>query len=210
VLPDSHITARLEAVDAAGQRITFESRTAGARSAQHLLPRDADRFRQRGGLAAPVLQPFLVPLRFDPIDLVVPEGGRLRLTIAGGSILYDGLDGIQQGLGAIFQGPTWPSLMAQPVTVLHDAAHPSALRLTMPEAGSQLLDVRERDQVGEVLGQHAGASVAVDGGLGALPEAAAGGSALPATGGTASPLAPLAVLAIALALWSRRQPSFWV
>lgn len=59
-------------------------------------------------MAPPILRPLLVPLRFTPIDLVVSVGARLRLTIAGSSIVPDGLDGIYPGLGAIFQGPTMP------------------------------------------------------------------------------------------------------
>jgi predicted acyl esterase len=164
-LPDSHLTARLEAVDAGGQRVSLESRTTGARSAQHLEPVVGSRFRQRGGTPAPIGQPVLVSIRFDPIDLVVPAGARLRLTVAGSSIVYDGLDGIAEGLGAVFQGPTWPSGLVQPVTILHDSAHPSALTVTLPEADSTLLDVREHDQIGVPLGVDPGGTVAVDGGL---------------------------------------------
>jgi predicted acyl esterase len=212
LVPDSHLTARLEVVDDAGQRILPEARTVGARSAQHLQPIVGGRFVQRAGSPAPVGQPVLVTLRFDPTDLVVPPGAHLRLTVAGSSITWDGLDGVAEGLGVVFQGPTFPSMAVQPVTILHDAAHPSALHATLPEDSSVLLDVREKDQVGRPLGAAAAAGVAVDGGLGqAAAPSSAGGSAtgtddgprLPATGGP-SELAPLAAALLAAALLLRR------
>lgn len=211
LVPDSHVTARLEVVDAAGQRVLPEARTVAARSAQHLDPIVDGRFTQRAAHPAPIGQPVLLTLRFDPIDLVVPPGARLRLTIAGSSIAWDGLDGVAEGLGVVFQGPTWPSLLAQPVTILHDAAHPSALRATLPEADSVLLDVRERDQVDQPLGaaaavDDAGAQLAPD--PSAAPPAVApapdpAGGALPATGGPAWP-APVAAGLLAAALLVRR------
>ena len=183
LLPDSHITARLEVVDGAGNRLTRDARTVGARSAQHLQPLVDGRLRQTAAVPAPVLQPLLVSIPLDPTDLVAPVGRRLRLTVAGSSITWDGLDGVSPGLGAVFQGPTLPSGLVQPVTILHDAAHPSALRFTTPEASSTLLDVREQDE-------------------GPMPVAAAPGSddpsgaRLPATGGAPSPL--LAVVSLAV------------
>lgn len=53
----------------------------------------------------------------------------------------------------------------QPITILHDAAHPSALTFTLPEPTSTLLDVREKDQVGQLLGQDPTGTVDTDGGL---------------------------------------------
>jgi hypothetical protein len=204
LLPDSHLTARLEVIDANGTRITQESRTIGARSAQHLDPFVDGRFRQTMAKPAPILTPFEVPIRLDPIDLVVPPGDRLRLTVAGTSIVFDGLDGISQGLGAVVQGPSLPSLMVQPVTILHDAAHPSALHFTSPENDSQLLDVREADQAGVVLGESSASTPAV------VPDAATptpaaapasgGGGSLPTTGGTLSLLLPALAAVVALAL----------
>ena len=197
VVPDSHLTARLEVVDGAGERLIPEARTTGARSAQHLQPLVHGRMRQTAGIAPPVLQPVLVTIPLDPTDLIAPAGSRLRLTIAGSSIMWDGLDGIAPGLGAVFQGPTLPSGAVQPVTILHDAAHPSALRLTTPEASSTLLDVREKDE-------------------GAMPVAAAPTAApaapttpdrhLPATGAAPSPavlVTALALMVAALRLWRR-------
>ena len=105
LVPDSHITARLEVIDADGNRLMPEARTIGARSAQHLDPIVGQRFQQRTSNLAPTGEPLLVRLRFDPIDLVVPAGARLRLTIAGSSIVYDGLDGVTEGLGCGVSGP---------------------------------------------------------------------------------------------------------
>ena len=45
------------------------------------------------------------------------------------------------------------------MTILHDAAHPSALRFAGPEPDSQLLDVREADQAGAVLGETGASAV---------------------------------------------------
>jgi predicted acyl esterase len=199
LLPDAHVTARLEVVDADGRRVTQESRTIGARSAQHLDPIADGRFRQATGRPAPIGTPFLVPIRLDPIDLVVPAGARLRLTVAGTSIAFDGLDGLGEGLGAVVQGPTTPSLLIQPVTILHDAAHPSALRFNGPEADSQLLDVREADQA------WAAAAAPETPATPATPDAPAPAGPtgpLPTTGG-ALPLV-LPALAAALALAVRR------
>ena len=134
-------------------------------------------------------------MRLNPIDLVAPAGTRLRLTVAGSSIVYDGLDGVAPGLGAIFQGPTMPSGLVQPVTILHDAAHPSALRFTLPEAGSTVLDLRAPVTAGA-----SGTATSVP--TGPPPPASA---TLPATGGEARPgWAALALAAGLLAAWRAR------
>jgi predicted acyl esterase len=216
LLPDSHITARLEAIDAAGERITFESRTVGARSAQHLAPLDHGRFRQAAAVLPPVGTPVLVPIRFNPIDLAVPAGGHLRLTVAGSSIMFDGLDGVQEGLGQGFQGPSLPSGVVQPVAILHDEAHPSRLVAHLPEAGSRLLDVRERDELGQALGRYADVVLSAAGAApiapAVVPDApstpSAGtprGRSLPATGGGSSLLLAGALLGTGLALWTLRR-----
>ena len=203
LLPDSHLTARLEVVDAAGERLTPEARTAGARSAQHLLPLVGGRMRQTAGIAAPVLQPVLVTIPLDPTDLIAPVGSRLRLTIAGSSIMWDGLDGVTPGLGAVFQGPTIPSGMVQPVTILHDAAHVSALRFTVPEVSSTLLDVRERDEGTMPVATAPATSPPV------TPDGPTSpGGRLPATGASSSPaVVVLAFVLIVGALRMRRHSS---
>ena len=144
--PDAHLAAKLEAIGPDGQRTMFEARIVGLRSMRHLQPLDHERFRQTRGIAPPVGRPIHATVRFNPGDLVIPAGGKLRLTIAGSVIVSDGLDSVQEGLGAILQGPSLPSAAFTRVTVLHDCQHPTALRFTMPPPGAELLNVRERDE----------------------------------------------------------------
>ena len=129
--PDSHVAARLDAFDATGQRIPFGSAYA-LRSAMHRDDFVDGRFEQAEGTPAPVGTPFPLTLRFQPTDLVVPIGGHLRLTIAGSVIVNPGLSqlGIPEPL---FDGPSQPSGATGVVTVLHDAAHPSALTFESPD-----------------------------------------------------------------------------
>lgn len=174
--PDAHVAVKVEALDAAGNRAMPEARTVGARSMQHLAPFDAGRFRQAQGEPAPVGRPFAVTVRLDPTDLVVPRGGRLRVTVTGSVQAYDGLDGLSEGAGVLVQGPTAPSGSATGVTILHSCAHPSALRFTTPGSGSALIDVRERDQEKAKLGasRTAPRPPVTGGGLAARPGRACG------------------------------------
>jgi predicted acyl esterase len=168
--PDAHVAVKLEAVDASGARTMPEARTIGARSMQHRAPFQAGRFRQAHGVPAPVGTPFRVLVRLDPTDLVVPQGGRLRLTITGSVQAFDGLDGLSEGAGAFLQGPSAPSGSATRVTVLHSCPNRSVLRFTVPGRRSRLLDVREADQPAETLGAQARAAApAVTGGGRAVP-----------------------------------------
>ncbi|MCW2992120.1 MAG: hypothetical protein JWM73_2714 [Solirubrobacterales bacterium] len=168
--PDAHVAVKLEALDASGARTMPEARTIGARSMQHLAPFVDGRFRQAHGTPAPVNTPFRALVRLDPADLVVPRGGRLRLTITGSVQAYDGLDGLAEGAGAFLQGPTAPSGSGTTVTVLHSCATPSVLRFTVPGRASKLLDVLEADQNPETLGADAAAPApAVTGGGLAAP-----------------------------------------
>lgn len=150
--PDAHVAVKLEALNADGSRTMPEARTIGARSMRHLAPFVAGRFRQAAGVPAPVNTPFRTLIRLDPADLVVPKGGRLRLTITGSVQAFDGLDGLAEGAGAFLQGPTAPSGSGTTVTVLHSCATPSVLRFTVPGRRSRLLDVLEADQAPESLG----------------------------------------------------------
>ena len=125
-LPDAHIAARIDTLDATGRLIPNGS-TYGLRSAQHLAPFKDGRFVQAAGVPAPVGVPTLVPVRFQPTALVVPPGGKVRLTIAGSLILNPGLS--QLGVPEpIFLGPSQASGSPTVVRILHDAAHPSAIR----------------------------------------------------------------------------------
>ena len=172
--PDSHVTARLEAVHPDGKRVTYKSRTVAARSAQHLEPFVGGRFLQKEARPAPVGTPFKMTLRFNAIDLAVPAGARLRLTLAGSTIINNGADQGYLGAGVVIAGPTQPSGVVQTVQVLHSCTHRSLLRFNVPEKSSKLLDVRERDQTGP-LGRDPGAKApsADGGGLATAPSCGA-------------------------------------
>jgi uncharacterized protein len=133
--PDSHVAARLDAFDAAGNPIVNGS-TYALRSMQHRAPFADGRFEQAKGDPAPVGQAFRTTLRFQPTDIVVPAGGHLRLTIAGSVIVNPGLAQIDDQAVAIpesiFLGPSEPSGVTGLVTILHDPLHESALRIETP------------------------------------------------------------------------------
>jgi predicted acyl esterase len=139
-LPDAHVAAKLETFDANGQAIA-NGWTYGLRSAQHLGPLVDNRFGQAHGVAPPTNVPVRVPVRFQPTDLVVPKGGRLKITIAGSVIVNTGL--AQLGVPEpLFLGPSQPSFIPTPVTVLHDCGiGVSALRFEMPSATPDFLRV---------------------------------------------------------------------
>ena len=135
VTPDSHVAARIEVVDAAGKVVDY---TYGLRSAQHLDPFKDGRFVQATAKVAPIGVPVNVPVRFQPTDLVVQPGQRLRVVVSGSVIVNPGLS--QFGIPEpVFYGPSQPSYVAQPVTIHHDCTHPSVLRFEMPSATSQVL-----------------------------------------------------------------------
>ncbi len=162
--PDSHVAVKLEALRADGKRTIYQAWTHGARSARHLDPLVDGRFRQTAGRPAPTGTPFKLALRFNPLDLVVPKGGSLRLTVAGSVESWSGADEIQQGTAEFLPGKTTTSGVVQEVTILHSCEYPSELRFSLPEHSSQLLDIREKDQSGP-LGQRPNAPAPpVDGG----------------------------------------------
>jgi X-Pro dipeptidyl-peptidase len=131
--PDAHVAATLEAVDAEGHSV-YSAPIEGRRSAQHLDPLVDGRFEQRAAQQAPVGRAVNIPVRMTPVDLVVPPGGRLRLTVAGACV---------GTLCPLFSGGTQPSGSATQVSILHDCAGPvSALRFTMPPPDRPELDVQ--------------------------------------------------------------------
>ncbi|MBV9666021.1 MAG: CocE/NonD family hydrolase [Actinobacteria bacterium] len=134
-LPDSHVAARLDAFDASGKPIVTGS-TYALRSAQHRDPFTDGRFMQAHGSPAPTGTPFELTLRFQPTDIVIPAGGRLRLTIAGSLIVNQGLSQIDDQPVTIpeplFHGPSEPSGVVQPVEILTDKQHESALIFQTP------------------------------------------------------------------------------
>lgn len=148
--PDAHLAARLETFGPDGERLGTQTRdevglpidtgaTLGLRSAQHLDPLVANRFWQSEAKPPPVGVPVRVQLRFDPAELVIPEGGTIRLTVAGSLI-------VSRGLEPVFEGPSAPSGSFTRVEILHDCEHPSALRFLMPRRTAELLNVREIDE----------------------------------------------------------------
>ncbi|HVF19799.1 MAG TPA: CocE/NonD family hydrolase [Mycobacteriales bacterium] len=138
--PDGHIAARIEVLDADGAVIDHggsgsvqdRANTFGFRSLQHLEEMPDNYFTQERGVPAPTDTPLRVPVRFQPTDLLVPTGGKLRVTIAG-TISYT--------------RDSQPSGTLSTITLLHDCEHTSALRFVMPTPGLPLLDVRELDEL---------------------------------------------------------------
>lgn len=164
--PDAHIAVDLQVLDADGNPIESVPgefhRTWGARSVQHLDPLVDDVFVQASAkLPAPNTQlPIQIPLQ--PAELVVPKGGRLRLTISGSTqqsrFLHPGWhDDAHPASG------TLPSGAGAIVTVTHDCEHPSVLRFLTPGKHPKLLDVREPGEDGP-LGRSGGAPLVSDGG----------------------------------------------
>lgn len=143
--PDAHIAAEIETFDANGAPIeTFDAdgvptrsgTTVGFRSMRHLDQFANGRFVQEKGEDAPA-GVFNTVVRFRPVDLVVPAGGSVTLTIAG-----------QQRWDRFLpptQHPNWPSLSHTTVKVLHNCEHMSALRFVMPRERFDLLDVATPD-----------------------------------------------------------------
>ena len=134
-LPDSHVAARLDAFDAAGNPIVTGS-TYALRSAEFREPFTDGRFTQAQGTFAPTGVPLELTLRFQPTDIVVPAGGHLRLTIAGSLIVNQGLSQIDdlpvRVDEPLFLGPSEPSGVVQQVTILTDKQHQSFLQFETP------------------------------------------------------------------------------
>jgi X-Pro dipeptidyl-peptidase len=152
--PDGHLAAQIAVLDAEGQPMAHAGNgtkhaTFGYRSLQHLQPIRENWFRQSSPTLPAVNTPIRVPVRFLPTDLVVPKGGRLQVTVAG-----------------MLSAPriSTPSGTAARITLLHDCAHPSALRFLMADPKAPALEVREVDQEGPLKAPLAKRRV-VDGGL---------------------------------------------
>jgi predicted acyl esterase len=150
--PDAHVAARLDVLDAQGRPVP-DLFIVGLRSARHLAPLVDNRFAQEHGVAAPVGTPIRVPVRFDVTDLVIPKGGRLRMTV-GGSVEMYGPPQLNPNdptspLTIVFDPFlrfSEPSGAGTAVRILHDCEHVSALRFLMPRANPDLLNVREKDE----------------------------------------------------------------
>ena len=134
--PDAHIGVELRVIDASGSPIAGTD-FYGLRSARHLDPMKNGSFEQGHGRPAPVAQPIRMPIALSPLELVVPEGGRLQLTV--------------RGWGAHPGAPSSPSGAPVVVTVLHDCEHPSVLRFRMPREGFDAVNVRDVELASEPL-----------------------------------------------------------
>jgi predicted acyl esterase len=140
---DAHLAALLETLDAGGEEIPG-GWTVGMRSLRHLDPSPRGFLEQEHGHAADTTRPVHVALRFAPTDLVVPAGGRVRVRLGGGVNLAGFSDAAVVG----DHRPTLPSGGRAHVEVLHDCAtRVSTLRFRLPWEGSQLLNLREDDEV---------------------------------------------------------------
>jgi predicted acyl esterase len=169
-LPDGHVAAKLELIDTDGRPMTAPGNgaqaTYGVRSLMHIEPMANGWFEQAAGVPFPIATPTNVVVRLLPTDLVVPEGARLRLTLSG-SVSYA-------------KGSSLPSGVGARITVHHDCAHPSILRFRMPDPEAPLLNVREKDEIGQELSSQPAAIGVRDGdGLAAAEVCGGGPSALP-------------------------------
>jgi X-Pro dipeptidyl-peptidase len=134
--PDGHVAVELEVIGRGGEPLEHEGgeavATYGVRSLQHLQPMERGWFEQEQGEPVPTDKPVNALVRFLPTDLVVPRGGRLRLTISG-SVAYS-------------KGESQTSGSVSTITLLHDCKHSSALRFLLPDRRAELLNVRETDE----------------------------------------------------------------
>jgi X-Pro dipeptidyl-peptidase len=135
---DGHVGVELEVIGPDGQPMEHQGGTAqatyGVRSLQHIDPMRRGWFQQESGEELVPFEPTRATIRFLPTDLVVPKGGSLRLTVSG-SVSYS-------------KGESLTSGSASNITILHDCSHVSALRFRMPDKNAQLLNVREKDEMG--------------------------------------------------------------
>jgi predicted acyl esterase len=99
----------------------------GMRSLQFLAPLQQERFIQAAPVTPPVDTPLHVTMRFPVGDVVVPAGSRLRLLLGGS---------VDAGNPIAVEPST--------ITLLHDCAHPSAVRFVLPDARPDLIDVDDR------------------------------------------------------------------
>lgn len=158
--PDGHVNVDISVLGPNGAVLSHPGngahRSPGARSLMHLDPMPNGYFEQASGEPAPILTPIRVPVRFQPGDWFVPAGGRLRLTVSGSSV---------------FGRDTTPSGVAATITLLHDCAHPSALRFLTARPDGPLLNVREIDEAdaGELPAHRAPKRVVDGGGLSSAP-----------------------------------------
>ncbi|MEA2499323.1 MAG: hypothetical protein QOH26_1728 [Actinomycetota bacterium] len=136
---DAHVGVKLEVVGADGELMQHEGSstefmaTYGVRSAQHRDRMSLGWFAQEEGEAVVPGKAFKLPIRFLPTDLIVPKGGRLRITLSG-SVSYSKGDSLPSGAGS-------------EMTIIHNCKRTSTLRFLMPKPRAKLLNVRESDEL---------------------------------------------------------------
>jgi hypothetical protein len=129
--PVAYIQADLDILNDVGSVVSYRP---GVRSVSYLAPLVGSRFVQKAPVAPKVGVPLRVVLRFDPVDVVVPEGGTIVLTFAG-----------------ITRAEIPPSTGGATITLHHDCTRPSTLRFLMPRARADWLDVPGTELSGESL-----------------------------------------------------------
>jgi X-Pro dipeptidyl-peptidase len=134
---DAHIASKLEVLDSNGNVMSHfggyaDQATYGVRSLQHIDPMPRGWFEQEVSKPAIPGESINMVVRFLPTDLIVPKGGKLRLTIAG-SITYA-------------KGDSQVSGAASEISILHGCGHPSVLRFRMPNTNAPLINIRETDE----------------------------------------------------------------
>lgn len=120
-MPVAHVSAELKIYSDRGGLL---QRTTG-RSTQYLAPLAAGRFVQPAPVDPPVGKPVRLPLRFPPLDIVVPAGGTVELRLVGVSV----------------SNALMPSGRPTQVTVLHDCTRTSQLTFQLPRARQEQLVV---------------------------------------------------------------------
>ena len=164
--PDAHIAATLEMYNANDELVEGGLLTA-FRSAQHIEPLVGNRFVQQFGIPAPEDTPIQVPVRFRPIDVVIPQGGYLKLSVSGSerwawgleTIFLENIFGVDEH---VLDDPNRPSGRATTVTILHDCSHVSALRFLTARADPDYINVREKDEEGAQLSTNPGVAPVSD------------------------------------------------
>lgn len=158
---DAHVAASIAAFDEEGKEIAG-SRHSAFRSMQHLDPFVSNRFVQPHAKPAPIFdgseQSIIhTVLRFNVLDVVIPEGGTLKLMVSGSARVGPGIEGAVFGSeppATVFEHPSMISGAGATVTVLHDCAHPTALRFVTPRSHPDLInvldvEVKEPDEPGD-------------------------------------------------------------
>jgi predicted acyl esterase len=158
--PAAPVTAVLEVLGPDGKTITltgddkFNVRTTGTRSLAFADAMPLGWFEQATPNPKAPNSVIRLPVRLLPTDIVVPAGGKLRLTIAGdGSAPKD----------------VMPYSTGAQITIIHNCSQQSVLRFLTASPDAPLLNVRETDQASALASSPETAGVADGGGLASAP-----------------------------------------